>query len=78
MDSVIWLALFGAVALAAWWWARRSPGRSQRPEAELRRICFGNDAQAERLIQGEMARAPGITRAEAASRAVRRYQRDNR
>ena len=34
--------------------------------------------QMERLIDGEIARSPGISRAEAANRAVWRYRRDNR
>ena len=39
------------------------------------RLCAANQ---ERLIEGEMNRAPGIPRGEAARRAVQRYQRDNR
>ena len=45
---------------------------------QLRRICLGDESQMERLINGELTRGPGISRAEAASRAVERYQRDNR
>jgi hypothetical protein len=73
--SVLVLA---AIAIGAWWWLRRSGGTSHDAEAQLRRICFGNDEQVERLIDGEMTRAPGISRAEAAGRAVLRYRRDNR
>jgi hypothetical protein len=58
-------------------WSRRGSA-ARRPEAVLERVCRGNMEQAERLIAGEMARTPGITRAEAARRAVERYQRDNR
>lgn len=47
-------------------------------EEQLRRICLGDDAQAERLIDGEMSRAPGVSRAEAVQRALERYRRDNR
>ena len=58
-------------------WMRRGQS-SRRPEAVLLRICHGNQEQAERLIGGEMERTPGLPRAEAAARAVARYQRDNR
>jgi hypothetical protein len=78
MDSLTALAILGAIVLGAWWWLRGARGASRQAEAQLRRICFGNDGQVERLINGEMTRAPGISRAEAAGRAVRRYERDNR
>jgi hypothetical protein len=71
-------AILGVIVVAGWWWLSRRSGTSRRAETQLRRICFGNDSQVERLINGEMTRSPGISRAEAASRAVRRYQRDNR
>lgn len=72
------VAIVGVIVLGAWLWLRRRSSLSRHAEARLRRICFGDHGQVERLISGEMTRAPGITRAEAASRAVRRYQRDNR
>ena len=47
--------------------------------AELRRVCFGDERMAERLIEGELRRASTtISRAEAARRAVERHRRDNR
>jgi hypothetical protein len=76
MDNVTGIAIFGVVVLGVWLWLRR--GAAQRAERQLRRICFGDDDQVERLINLEMTRAPGISRAEAASRAVDRYRRDNR
>lgn len=75
MDPVLILVLAGAAA-AVWYFTRR--GGAVRQEAQLLQICHGNEAQAERLIEGELARAPGISRAEAAARAVARYRRDNR
>ena len=73
------LVILGVVAFGVWLWLRRNGGASSRDsETRLRRICLGDDRQGDRLIKGEMARAPGISRAEAASRAVQRYQRDNR
>ena len=76
MDNASGIAILGVVALGVWLWLR---GRTKRqPERQLRRICFGDNDQVERLINLEMTRAPGISRAEAASRAVDRYQRDNR
>jgi hypothetical protein len=71
------LILLFAVAGALWFWVS---ARGHRPaaEQELRRLCFGDERQTERLIQGELARTPGISRGEAARRAVERHRRDNR
>jgi len=77
LDNSLALILIAAVVGAIWFWRERR-GRRHAAEQELRRICLGNEQQAERLIEGEMTRAPGISRAEAARRAVGRYRRDNR
>jgi hypothetical protein len=71
------LLLAAAIGVAIWLWWRQG-GRASGAEAQLRGICLGNAGQVERLIAGEMTRAPGISRAEAARRAVERYRRDNR
>jgi hypothetical protein len=79
MDTTAIVAALVVVGIvSAWlWWDRRSVSRAA--EAQLRRICFGDEGQVERLIEAEMRRAPGaISRADAARRAVERYQRDNR
>ena len=47
-------------------------------ESRLVRVCRGNEEQARRLIEAELVRSPQITREEAASRALLRYERDNR
>jgi hypothetical protein len=78
MDDVSAIAILGVIVVAGWLWLRRRSGTSRQAETQLRRICLGDDGQVGRLINGEMTRSPGISRAEAASRAVRRYQRDNR
>jgi Flp pilus assembly protein TadB len=71
------LALAVVALAGGWFWWMRS--RSADAEAHLRRICFGDQSQVERLIQGEMRRTAGeISRAEAARRAVDRHRRDNR
>ena len=72
------VAIIVLLAAAAIWYWFRTQGPSRDPESQLYRICHGNESQAERLIEGEIARAPGISRAEAARRAVERYRRDNR
>jgi hypothetical protein len=72
------VAILMLVALGVWLWRRRGGVASRESETRLRRICLGDEGQVERLINGEIARAPGISRAEAASRAVDRYRRDNR
>ncbi|MGE0811824.1 MAG: hypothetical protein AB7O28_09685 [Vicinamibacterales bacterium] len=76
MDPVGAVLLVGAAAGAAWWWF--GGGGAPGAEVRLQRICMGDAAQAQRLIDAELERAPGITRAEAATRAVSRYERDNR
>jgi hypothetical protein len=75
ISTLLILALL--VGAAAWYWIRTA-GPSRSSESQLHRICHGNRMQADRLIEGELSRAPGISRVEAARRAVERYQRDNR
>jgi len=78
MDNATGIAILVLVVLGVWLWLRRGAGATRNAERQLRRICFGDDAQVGRLIDFEMTRASGISRAEAASRAVDRYRRDNR
>lgn len=59
----------------AWWLAVRD---RRSPERDLQRACWGNGAQASRLIEYELQRTPGISRKEAASRALQSHKRDNR
>ena len=77
MDDATGIAILVLVVLGVWLWLRRGGGATRDAERQLQRICFGNDAQVERLIAFERTRTPGISRAEAASRAVDRYRRDN-
>jgi hypothetical protein len=76
LDSLPLIVLAGVVGAIWLWLAHR--GRKHAAEDELRRICLGNEQQVERLIEAELTRAPNISRAEAARRAVGRYQRDNK
>jgi hypothetical protein len=78
MDSLLAVGVVVAVLIVAWiWWDRRRASRGA--DAQLRRICFGDERQVERLIEGERRRASGtISRGEAARRAVERHRRDNR
>jgi hypothetical protein len=77
LDEPLPLILLAAVAGAIWLWVAHRRRRFAA-EKELRRICLGDERQAERLLASEMTRAPGVSRAEAARRAVERYRRDNR
>ena len=77
MDDPLPLLLLAGVVGAIWLWVAHR-GRRYAAEKELRRICLGDERQTERLLESEMTRAPGISRAEAARRAVERYRRDNR
>jgi hypothetical protein len=79
MDRALVVGVLVAALLFVWfWWNRR--GGSSGAEAQLRKICFGDPSQLERLIEGEMRRAASgtMSRAEAARRAVERHRRDNR
>ena len=78
MDNLTALAILAIIFVGAWLLPRFRGGRSRRAEQQLRRICLNDDRKVERLIDAEMTRFPGISRREAASRAVERYQRDNR
>jgi hypothetical protein len=55
------LILLAGVVGAIWLWLAHR-GRKDAAEKELRQICLGNERQAERLIESEMTRAPGIAR----------------
>ena len=79
MDRALIVGVLLAVLFFAWLWWNRT-GASRGAEAELRRICFGDPSQVERLIEGEMRRgAPRtMSRSEAARRAIERHRRDNR
>jgi len=78
MDRGIVVGVLVAVLFFGWLWWRQAG--STGAEAELRRICFGDPSQVERLIEGEMRRgAPRtMSRSEAARRAIERHRRDNR
>ena len=77
MDDPLPLLLLAGVVGAIWLWLAHR-GRRYAAEKELRRICLGDERQAERLLESEMTRETGMSRAEAARRAVERYRRDNR
>jgi hypothetical protein len=78
MDNLVALGALGLALLGVWLWLRHAKRRSSYSERQLHRICLGDDSKVERLIEAEMMRVPGISRGDAASRVVDRYQRDNR
>ena len=47
-------------------------------ERKLTKMCFGDTAQVERLVQRELKRNPGLNRARAVRAAIESHQRDNR
>lgn len=76
MNGLLALAIVAVIAFVVWWIGRGAGSR--QAEIRLRQICMGDQDQVEQLIAAEMRRAPGITRAEAATCAVQRFERDNR
>jgi hypothetical protein len=72
---VLIAVLVMVIALVVW---SRGASGAARAESRLMKICQGDQGQAERLLQAELNRAPGISRSEAAARAVQRFERDNR
>jgi hypothetical protein len=75
MDLLITIVVIVA-AVVVWRWVRQGGG-GRSAEARLRQVCLGDEAQAARLIDAELARTPGLSRSEATARAVARYERDN-
>jgi hypothetical protein len=55
----------------SWFRSGRSPA-----EKHLVQRCFGDSAQAQRLIEAELARRPQLSRADAARSALDRWSRD--
>ena len=74
LGATVVVVLVGFAALV-YWYAQK--GASNAPERRLRLICRGDTALAERLIEYEMQRRPGISRREAARRAIDSHRRDN-
>lgn len=78
MTQVMALVLVVGAIAALFLWMLRGSLTSERAESRLLKICRGDAGQAARLIEAELSRAPGISRDEAAGRAVQRFERDNR
>lgn len=70
--ALAWLVVFGKTVAKSEQYAFLS-----EEERKLRLICGGDKAQVMRLIKYELRRVPGITRREAALRALQSYRRDN-
>lgn len=66
------------IAGALYWLLRVLPAQPSEKERQLLKICMNDREQAERLIRHEVERSPGISRFEAADRAVWWYERDRR
>jgi len=68
------MALFDRLK-TAW---RRVLGTDRKERAQLIRMCSGDQEAADRLIQGECSRSPGLSQTQACRRAIERLQRDRR
>jgi hypothetical protein len=71
---IAYILVAGALAAAAVWWLTRS--KTGPHERELVAACRKDPAQADRLLEHERRRASGLTREQAAERALRALRRD--
>ena len=79
MHLIIFLAIVGValyLLLRQPLRRRDTSAEASDSEDELIHLCFGNEKQAERLIELERKNAPNISRSEAAKRASRSIRRD--
>jgi hypothetical protein len=67
------LVTVGLVVAASWWLTRSKVGAHERA---LVSSCRNDSAQADRLIEHERRRVSGLTREQAAERALRTLRRD--
>jgi len=68
-----YILVAGALAGAVWWLVRSRTGAHERA---LVAACRNDGAQATRLLEHERRRATGLTREQAAERALRTLRRD--
>ncbi|GEM_PF-6434678 len=83
MDSslLIIVAIIVVIAFVFWKQGGKTGGRTggkSAAESELLRMNLGDKNKVDRLIQYEMRKKPGISRAEAARAAVDSMRYDNR
>jgi len=82
MDSTILIILLIVAVIAFFIWKQGSGGTTgtgiSGAESQLLRMNLGDKNKVERLIQYEMRKKPGISRAEAAKAAVESLRYDNR
>lgn len=74
---MFWIVVALAVILLFLMFRKGGDGiRSWDHEAQLIRLCHGDKAMAERLIQYELERSPRMSKARAALSAAKRLRRD--
>jgi hypothetical protein len=73
--TIVFIALIG-VGFAVW--LKLKSGGKRSHFAELVSMCRGDRAQAQRLVDGQKGRHPGISDEEAARRAVVAWRREMR
>ena len=81
INALIIIAIVVAVAFAVWklgGTGTAGAGGKSSAESELLRMNLGDKNKVERLIQYEMRKKPGLSRAEAARAAVESMRYDNR
>lgn len=78
MEQMGMVAVVLGIAFVLVWFFAFGTSRTNTHEDELIRKCFGDREMAERLINLELKRNPGLTRGAATKYAIQSLIRDNR
>jgi hypothetical protein len=70
--------VIGIALLPRFLWQLLAGDASQEVERQLLRRCMGDEAMVSRLIEHELQRRPGLSRSDAAARALESLVHDNR
>ena len=78
MPISILIIILIVIALLAYFIRNRAKSTFSENERRLIKRCYGDESQAERLINLELNKNPRLSRAEAAAKAFQSILRDNR